>query len=141
MKKLFLYIILISIAYGDVNTNPPRKVDACIISANEQYINACINGVRYALEAKLDDTLYNEYSLNPIFVGTEYSKCTCSIERIKKRITKTRVREQVSYDYDPYTWKIILLKEPTPTKEALKDLEKLEPKKPKLKTGIICVKC
>lgn len=135
MKKICLIVAIFAmVASGEVNTNPPKRVSACIISANEQYINACINSVRYALEAELSDTLYNEYKLTPIFIGTEYSKCTCDIERAVKRVAKRT-------EYDPTKWGTIRLLKVTATKEAKKQLRAQEAKPPKLKTSIVCVKC
>lgn len=141
MRFILLLLALICFLNAEINTKPPKRVSACIISANETYINACINGVRYALEAQLADMLYNEYTLTPIFVGDDYSKCTCNIERVRKRVTKQRViKHEVTYDYDPLTWKIALRPFEVP-KEVAKELKKQEMPKQKLRTSLICVKC
>lgn len=140
--RFFLMIAIFAMAAnGEINTNPPKRVSACIINANEQYINACINGVRYALEAELADTLYNEYKLTPIFVGTDYSKCTCNMERVIKRVTQRRTELKMVTEYDPTKWGTIRLLKVTPTEKAKKQLRAQEAKPPKLKTSIVCVKC
>ena len=134
MRYILLFLI-VCFTNAEVNLNPPKRVSACIISANENYINACINGVRYALEAQLEDMLYNEYSLTPIFVGEEYSKCSCNVKR-----TKRTVRQKTKYDYDPLSWKISLRPFEV-SKEMRKKLKSQEMSKQKVRTGIICVKC
>lgn len=139
--RLIILVSLVSLLFADnyevtIKTRTAKSIQACVLGKPDtEFVRLCINKKRYFLRYEKD--LGYGWQLEQSFaLDNPLSKCSCkSFDALQ--VTKAGeliVKEETTYTKVETTPKgYIRISKPT-------DLTKL-PKKDKLNTSIICVKC